>query len=52
VGAVQIALGVVRRGCEIFGLATRPLQFTKTGSAALLLQQESNRQIFSGAEYI
>jgi hypothetical protein len=36
------ALGVGGRGREIFVLATCSLQFAKTGSAAMLLQQEKN----------
>jgi hypothetical protein len=36
------ALGVGGRGREIFVLATCPLQFAKTGSAAMLLQQQKN----------
>jgi hypothetical protein len=41
-GAVQSALGLGWCGCEIFVLATCPLQFAKAGSAATLSQQEKN----------
>ena len=45
VGAVQSALGVGRRGREIFAMATCPLQFAKAGSAATLSQQENNNSV-------
>jgi hypothetical protein len=41
--APRKALGVSGCGCEMFVLATRPLQFAKAGSAATLPQQEKKK---------
>jgi hypothetical protein len=42
VGAVQSELGVGGCGCEIFVLATCPLQFAKAGRTLAQSQQEKN----------